>query len=164
LLPTVMEQALNEQITQELHSAYVYLAMSAYCESQNFPGTAHWLQLQAQEELAHAMRFYGFVHDRGGRVILQAIPQPAADFASVVAVFEEVLAHEQKISAGIYRLYSLAVQEKDYASIPFLQSFVTEQIEEEKSAGDTLAMVRMAADSSPAMLMLDRELLKRQAE
>ena len=153
-----MEAALVEQIKNELSSAYLYLGMAAYCESVNLPGMAHWLEVQAKEELEHAMKFYRHVNDRGGRVQLQAIPEPSCDYASPVAVFEAVLAHEQKITAMIHKLYALAVEEKDYASLPLLQWFIEEQVEEEKSADEVLQKLRMAGDSKSALLFLDSQL------
>lgn len=153
-----MEAALNEQIKNELSSAYTYLGMAAYCESANYPGMAHWLEVQAKEELEHAMKFYGHVNDRGGRVALRAIPEPTCDYASPLAVFEAVLAHEQKVTAQIHKLYALAVEEKDYASLPLLQWFIEEQVEEEKSADEVVQKLRMAGDSKSALLFIDSQL------
>lgn len=159
-----MEAALNEQINLELSSAYTYLAMAAYCESINLPGTAHWLQVQAKEELEHAMKIYEHVNDRGGRVVLKAIPEPVQDYASPVAVFEAVLAHEQKVTESIHKLYALAVAEQDYASLPLLHWFIEEQVEEEKSADEVLQKFRMAGESKSALLFLDSKLGKRDEE
>ncbi len=157
-----MEAALNEQIKLELHSAYTYLGMAAYCESTNLPGMAHWLELQAREELEHAMKIYGHVNDRGGRVTLKAIPEPAVDYASPLAVFEAVLAHEQKVTASIHKLYALAVEENDYASLPLLQWFIEEQVEEEASADEVLQKIRLAGDSKSALLFIDSQLGSRE--
>lgn len=157
-----MEAALNEQIKLELHSAYTYLGMAAYCESTNLPGMAHWLELQAKEELEHAMKIYGHVNDRGGRVALKAIPEPVLDYASPLAVFEAVLAHEQKVTASIHKLYALAVEENDYASLPLLQWFIEEQVEEESSADEVLQKIRLAGDSKSALLFLDSQLGSRE--
>lgn len=164
MLNQAMEAALNEQIKEELASAYTYLGMAAFCEAQNYPGMAHWLELQAKEELAHAMKIYRFVNDRGGRVALKAVPEPAAEYGSMVKVFETVLAHEQKITASIHQLYALATEQKDYASIPLLQWFITEQVEEEKSAADVLNLVKVADGSAQALMIVDRDLAKRQGE
>jgi len=157
-----LEAALNAQIKLELSSAYTYLGMAAYCEAANFPGMAHWLELQAKEELEHAMKIYGHVNDRGGKVALQAIPEPATEYAAPLAVFEAVLAHEQKITASIHKLYALAVEEKDYASIPMLQWFIDEQVEEEKSADEVLQKIRMAGESKSALLFIDSQLGNRE--
>jgi len=156
-----MEAALNDQVKHEMASAYIYLSMAAYCENSNLPGMGHWLKLQAKEELAHGLRFYEFIHDRGGKIVLQAIPQPPTDFASVVEVFEEVVKHEQKITSLIHNLYGHALEQKDFASLPFLQSFVAEQIEEEKTSGEILNMVRMAGGDPRSLFLVDRELGKR---
>lgn len=153
-----IEKALNDQIQKEFASSYLYLAMAAYCESQNLPGFANWLKVQAQEEWGHGMRIYDFVNDRGGRVILQSIEQPPAEFGSPVQVFEEVLKHEQKVTASINDLYALAVKENDYPTQVMLQWFITEQVEEEKTAADIVALLKMAAEH---VVLLDHRLGKR---
>lgn len=161
MLSKTIQDAMNEQIKNELYSAYLYLSMSAYCEATNLPGFAHWMRVQAQEEEAHAMKFYDFICERGGRVVLQAIDQPPVEFQSPLHVFEQTLEHEQKVTAMIHDLYGLAVQEKDYASQAFLQWFVTEQVEEEGSATQIVETLKMIGDKGQALVMLDRELGRR---
>ena len=158
-----MQDALNNQIKEELASAYIYLSMAAYCESINMGGSARWMAAQAQEEQAHAMKLYGYIHNRGGRVKLQALEQPPVEFDSVLDVFEKTLAHEQFITGCIHDLYALAVEEKDYASLGILQWFVDEQVEEEKTAADLLDMLKMVGDKGQGLIMLDRQLAQRGA-
>jgi ferritin len=156
-----MQDALNEQIKEELASAYIYLSMAAYCESINLPGFAHWMRAQTNEEMEHAMKFYGYIHSRGGRVILEAIDKPPAEFEGPVDVFEKTLAHEQYITGRIHNLYGMAVAEKDYASLSTLQWFVDEQVEEEENATQILEMLKMAGDKGQALIMIDRHLASR---
>jgi ferritin len=163
MLSKKMEKAINEQIKNELYSSYLYLAMSAHCESENLAGFATWLKFQAQEELEHALKFYAYVNERGGRVELHAIDKPPMEFASPLAIFEEVLAHEQKVTAMINALYELALEEKDYPSQIMLQWFIDEQVEEEASAGEILEMLKMIGDKGQALFMMDRQLGQRGA-
>jgi ferritin len=158
-----LTDALNEQLKQELYSSYLYLAMSAYADSQNLSGFAHWLRLQANEEQAHAMKFYEFILDRDGRVQLLALPQPPRDFGTPLDLFEQVLAHEQEITSLIEQLYRQAAAAQDHATQILLEWFITEQVEEEKTATQLLETLRMAGDNKVALLMLDRELGARQA-
>jgi ferritin len=158
-----MQDAINEQIKEELASAYIYLSMAAYCESINLPGFAQWMRAQTNEEMEHAMKFYEFVHDRGGRVVLQAIDQPPVDFGGPTDVFEKTLAHEQYITGRIHNLYAMAVQENDYASLSTLQWFVDEQVEEEKTATEILELLKMIGDKGQGLIMLDRQLARRGA-
>ena len=158
MLSRTVQEAMNEQIKNEFYSAYQYLSMAAYCESVNLPGFARWMRMQAREEVEHAMKLYDFILDRGGRVLLQAMDQPVADFGSPLEVFEQALEHEQRVTAMINGLYGLAVKENDYASQTFLQWFVTEQVEEEKNAGDVVETLKMIGDKSEALFLLDREL------
>ena len=157
-----MQVAMNDQIHHELESAYIYLSMAAYFTDQNYPGFAHWMKLQFDEEMIHAFRFYDYIHSRGARVILQSVEQPPADFDSPLAAFETSLAHEQKITNDIHKLYALAMEEKDYPSLSFLQWFIDEQVEEEEHVGEVVENVKRVTGVSHAMLMLDRELALRQ--
>ena len=154
--------ALNDQLKQELYSSYLYLSMSAYCDDQSLTGFAHWLRLQADEEREHAMKFFDFIQDRDAKAVLQAIPQPPREFGTPLALFEQVLAHEQEITSLIDQLYSKAVAEQDHATQIFLQWFISEQVEEEKTASQLLETLRMAGNNNVALLMLDRELGARQ--
>ena len=158
-----LTDALNEQLKQEFYSSYLYLAMAAYCDSQNLPGFSHWLRLQADEEREHAMKFYDFILDRDGRVALQTLAQPPRDFGSPSKLFEQVLAHEQEVTSLIEQLYRKASAEQDSATQIFLQWFISEQVEEEKTATQILETLRMAGDNNVALLMLDRELGARTA-
>ncbi|MGC9332976.1 MAG: ferritin [Anaerolineae bacterium] len=156
-----LENAMNDQIREELASAYIYLSMAAYLETLNLPGFAHWMQAQANEEMEHAMKFYGHIYERGGRVLLQAIEQPPADFEGPIGVFEQALKHEQYISSRIIDLYKLAQKEEEFASFSLLQWFVDEQVEEEESALEVLEQLRMIGDKGQGLLMLDRQLAQR---
>jgi ferritin len=159
-----MQEALNEQIQKEYHSSYLYLAMAAHFEASNLPGAAQWMRVQNQEELAHALKLFDHMVDRGGRVTLQAIPQPAVEYKSALDVFEKALAHEQFITAAIHKLYALALKEADYPAQVMLQWFVTEQVEEEKTAGEVVEQLKAVGESKNGLFMVDRGLGKRGAK
>jgi ferritin len=159
-----MQEAFNEQIKNELYSAYVYLSMAAYFESANLPGMAAWMRIQAREETAHALKIFDHLLDRGARVKLRSIPQPPVEFTSPLDVFEHALRHEQSVTASINNIYATAVQEKDFASTGFLDWFIREQIEEEKTGALVVEQLRMVGDDRPGLLMLDRELGQRKLE
>lgn len=161
-IPPTVQQAMNEQVKNELASAYQYLAMAAYLESTSFPGAARWMREQAQEELMHAMRFYDFIADRNGRVTLQTIEAPRAQFSSILECFEAALENEQRVTSDIIGLHELAVTQKDYVSHSFIQEFLTEQVEEEKNASRIVDMLRMAGTQGHALLMVDQQLAQRQ--
>jgi ferritin len=157
-----MKDAINKQIQVEFVAAYLYLAMSAYCKAKNFPGFAHWLEVQYEEETGHAMKLFRHLLERGGKVTLQAIEAPPADFGSPIDIFAEALAHEQHVTALINCLYETALEEKDYASQIFLQWFVSEQVEEEANVSAILEKLKMLPDKSGALLYIDKELGKRE--
>ena len=159
-----MQDAMNEQINKEYFSSYLYLSMAAYFEDKNLMGFAHWMRLQADEEREHAMKFYNFILDRGGRVLLKAIDAPATEWKSNLEVAEQVAEHEAKVTASINGLYELAFQEKDYPAQTMLQWFITEQVEEEKNAAELVAKLRLIEERGTAVLMLDHRLSKRSGE
>lgn len=160
LKPTI-EAALNRQLNRELYSSYLYLSMSAYYDAANLPGFGTWLRVQAKEELAHAMKFYDYLSEAGGRPVLDAIEAPPRDWDGPKAAFAEVLAHEQAVTRMIGDLMDLAIGEKDHATVAFLQWFVTEQVEEEKNAGDILAQVEGLGETLGHLFWLDHHLGKR---
>jgi ferritin len=157
-----LHNALNEQIKNELYSAYLYLSMAAWFESVNLEGFAHWMKVQAKEENAHAMKIFDFLNDRGVKVVLQAIVQPPVEFSSVKEIFEQALGHEKKVTAMINKLYELSQNLGDYASRVFLHWFITEQVEEEKNPSKILEALKMIKGEGAALIMLDRELAKRE--
>jgi ferritin len=156
-----IESAFNEQINAELYSSYLYLAMSAWFESDNLKGMAHWMRAQAAEEQNHARKFCDFIHDRGGRVKLAAIDAPPVDWASPAAAFKEAYKHECKVSALIHGLVDLAAKEKDHPAMNFLQWFVSEQVEEEAQATEIANKLSAVGDNKGLIFMFDAELGKR---
>ena len=157
-----MEAALNEQIKNELYSAYLYLSMSAYSESKNFKGFAHWLKLQAKEELEHAMKIYDFIFERGGKAVLKAIDEPPKEWDSFLDLFKNVYEHENKVTDMINNLLKMAREENDYATEVFLHWFIDEQVEEESSADEIVQKLTLAGDQINALMLIDRALAERQ--
>jgi len=164
MLNEVVQEAINEQINNELFAMYSYMSMSAYCEHKQFRGCAHWMRLQSQEEYGHAMRLYDFLIVRQGRVKLRPIAQPQIDFASVPEVFQKAMEQEQVVTDQINSLYELAFKEKAFAALVELEWFINEQVEEEKAARDIVYKFQLVKDDPAALLDLDRELAGRQPE
>lgn len=156
-----MESALNKQLNAEFYSSYLYLSMSAYFESINIKGFANWMRIQTQEELVHAMKFYDYINESGGRVTLTAVEAPPTEWDSPLAAFEHVYKHEQKVTDLINELVNLSISEKDHASNNFLQWFVAEQVEEESSADAIVQKLKLVSDERGRLFMLDQELGQR---
>jgi ferritin len=152
-----IEKAINEQINHEFISAYAYLAMAGWFEHESLDGFAAWMALQGQEELGHAMKFRRYLCDRGGRVVLLQLAQPAADFQSPVAAFEASLQQEQHVSALINRIYDRANEHKDYSTTSFLRWFLDEQVEEEKTVNDMIAKLTLTGDNANGLFLLDQQ-------
>lgn len=163
MLPKKVEAALNDQIRDELESAYLYLAMAADCESQSLPGCAAWLRGQWEEEIAHAMRFYDFIIERDGRIDLKGLRAPDSSYGSPLAVFERALENERRVTQSINALYELVQKERDFASQPLLDWFVTEQVEEEATVGQIVDDLRRVGEQGEGLFLLDRELGRRRS-
>ena len=156
-----MQEALNKHANAEFYSSYLYLSMSAYFQSINLTGFAHWMRVQAGEELAHALKFYDHVIERGGRASLQLVETPPAQWDSPLAAFEDAYRHEQKVTGLINQLVDEAVQTRDHATGNFLQWFVSEQVEEEASAGAIVQKLKLVGDAPGGLLMIDHQLAQR---
>jgi ferritin len=163
MMSSKVQDALNEQMKQEFYSSYLYLSMSAYLDGANLPGLSKWMQAQAREEAIHAMKIFDHLLDRGGKVQLHPIGRPPSDFASAREVFDQAHRHEKEVTASINTLYGLALDERDFASRVFLDWFVHEQVEEEKTSGLLAEQLGMVGDDRPGLLMLDRELGQRRS-
>lgn len=154
--------AINEQIRNELSSAYGYLHLSNLCAARSLAGAAHWLRKQWEEEIGHALKLVDYVIERGNDAPpLLAIPEADFRYESLRGVFDKVLADEQRVTHAIHELYERAGTERDWAARAFLQWFVTEQVEEENSAQEIVDLLEIAGDRGTALLMVDRRLGER---
>ncbi len=158
-----MNAALNAQVTKEMYSAYLYMAMSSYSSSIGLKGFAGWFMVQYHEEMYHAMKIYEYIHRQAGEVALKAIDEPPAAFEGALDMFEKTLAHEQMVTRSINDLMDIALSEKDHATQIFLQWYVTEQVEEEENDNDIIAQLKRIKDNPQGLMMLDRELGQRAA-
>jgi ferritin len=163
-LNNTLEKALNEQVGIEFESFYSYLSMAAYFDANSWDGFASWMAMQSDEERVHAMKFYNYLLDRGVEVKLPAIKAPNSDFESPLAVFETSLKQEEHVTASINRLYKLAQESDDYATVSFLKWFIDEQVEEVKTVSGMIDKLKRASDNPDALLLLDRVAGERSSE
>ncbi len=163
MLNPKIQEALNQQLNAELFSSYLYLSMSANFDSTSFQGMAAWMRIQAQEEHAHAMKFYDYILERNGQVTLAQVEAPQTKWDSPLEAFEGAYAHEQKITGLINGLADLAVTEKDHATETFLQWFITEQVEEEATVSTIVDQLKLVGGEGVALYMIDQQLAQRPA-
>jgi ferritin len=157
MIKAKVEEALNKQVNAEFYSAYLYLSMSAYFKNMNLTGFANWMMIQAMEESTHALKFYNFLLERGGKVKLTKIETPEHTWKNIIEVFQATLAHEQKVTAMINNIVDIATKEKDNATLNVLQWFVNEQVEEEANAEEILQQLKLIKGEGQGILLLDRE-------
>jgi ferritin len=160
-LSAKMQEALNDQLNHELYSAYLYLAMAAYLEETDLPGCAHWMRMQAQEELLHGMKVYDYILSRDGRVMLATVQGPATEWASLTAAFDAALKHEQVMTGRFNELADLASGEKDHATMNVVRWFIDEQVEEEATLKEIMQKLRLFGGEGAGLYMFDRELATR---
>jgi len=158
MIPKKIEKAFNDQIKHELESAYIYLSMAAWLNDKGLDGMAEWYKIQTMEEMSHAMKFFDHIAERGGKVVLQDLKQLKTEWESPQEVVKDALAHEEFISGKINELMKLAKETDDFASIPMLNWFVEEQVEEEDNANKNVDMLNMIGESGHGLLMVDKEL------
>jgi ferritin len=153
-----VQAAIEEQVNAEIWSAYLYLSMSAYFERQNLRGFANWMKIQWQEELTHALKFFDYVHSRGGEIFLKPIAGVPTNWESPEQVFAETLKHEQHVTSLINEIANVAMEEKDHATVSMLKWFIDEQVEEEEHADEIHNQLKLIGNNGYGLLMLDREL------
>jgi ferritin len=152
---------MNEQMKNEFLSGYLYLAMAGYFESEDLPGMASWMRIQALEELTHGEKFFHFLCEAGGRTDLRSIDGPQNVYDSPLACFEYSLEHEKFVTDSINKLVDQARKDNNHAAEIFLQWFVTEQVEEEASFGLIVKKLERIGDDGNGLLPLDDELAQR---
>ena len=159
-----MAKEINAQIGREFFSAFLYLAMANDAFDKGFAGTYKWMSIQFKEEQEHALRFSKYLQDQGEKVVLGAWEAPKTLWKNILDMFEDALLHEKKVTAWINDLYTLAIEEKDYATQSMLKWFIDEQVEEEANCNEAIAALTLVGDSINGTFMMDRQLGKRGAD
>lgn len=152
-----VEKILNEQINAEFWSAYFYLSMSNYFNATGMPGFANWMKVQFEEETFHAMKMLDYINERSGRVILEPITEVPSEWEGVLNIFEETLKHEEKVTSLINGCMNVAIEEKDHATVNFLQWFVDEQVEEEAGVSEIIDQLKMFNGEGHGLYMMDKD-------
>ncbi len=163
MIREVMQNAINEQITKEIYSSNLYLAMAGYYHSINLNGFANWMRIQAQEEMEHALKFFDYLLDRGGKAVIGQIPAPPAEWIGPLEAFEKAYEHEQYVTDSINKLADLSIKEGDHATNVLLQWFINEQVEEEATASEIVERLKMVGEDKGGLFMMDNELKGRPA-
>ena len=160
MITNKLQEILNNQIKNEEHSSRIYLAMASWCEMKGYEGASEFLYAQADEEKMHMLKLIHYLNDRGGHAEMQALDAPKKEWDGLKKLFEEVLAHEEFITAEINKCYETALNEKDYNTAQFLQWYVEEQIEEESTMNSIIDKMNLAGDSKGGLLQIDMALKK----
>ncbi len=158
MIKEAVEKAIINQIKNEEHSSRLYLSMASWCQVNGYPGAAAFLFKQTDEERMHQLKFVHYLNDRNGYSKLLALDNPTAEYKSLLDVFEKVMTHEEFITASINDLYEIAVNNKDYTTGNFLQWYINEQIEEERTMHGILDKMKLAGNEAGGLFHIDKEL------
>ena len=161
MLDPKIENAINEQVNAEIYSSLLYYSMSAYFESLSLKGFAHWLRVQALEELTHVQKFFTYIHERGGQGKMMPVEGPPTTWESPLQAFEAVYAHEVLVTGRINDLMTLSLSKNDHATTNFLQWFVGEQVEEESTADEVVQRLKLVDRAEAGLFFVDQEMDKR---
>ena len=156
-----VEKILNVQIEKESYSSHLYLSMASWAEAAGYEGIAQWLYVQSDEERLHMLKFIHYVNERGGNAVISAIKVPPATFKDVADVFQGVLKHEEFVTASINEIVAICNKEKDFTTLNFVQWFVAEQIQEEKSARAIIDKIKLLGKQN--LYLLDKDIMAMRA-
>jgi len=157
----IIYNLLNLQIAKEQYAAQLYLSMSAWFYERDLDGIANYFRIQSKEELMHAEKFFDFLNDLGGKIVLQSVEQPPHDFTDAQSIFEKALEHEKLVTQSIFAIVKAANEIGDYSTASFLQWFVNEQVEEEATASQLITKIKLVKDNPSALYLFDQELAQR---
>jgi len=149
---------LKDQVNKEFYSSYLYLAFSNYYHGENLDGFGNWFQVQAQEELDHALKFLKYLQDNNEKVTLEAIAAPNVNFSNFREPLEAALKHEQYVTSLINAIFRQARESDDFRCCQFLEWFIAEQGEEEKSTSDLLAKYDLLGGDPKNLYLLNQEM------
>jgi ferritin len=158
MIKAKVQSALNDQIKKEEFSSRLYLAMAIWCEINGYPGASKFLYQHAEEERVHMMKLVHYVNERDGKAQLMDIERPTDEFDSLLDLFEKVMEHEKFITEAISELYEVALKEKDYTTMNFLQWYITEQLEEESLFKTILDKIKLVGNDKAGMFHIDKDL------
>ncbi|MBM7867485.1 ferritin [Heliobacterium gestii] len=156
-----LQDELNEQLKHELFSAHLYLAMAAYSADQDLNGFENFFKVQAEEERFHAMKFFDFINEMGGRTVIKGLDEPHNEYGSVLDAFEKSYEHERFVTKRIYALMDMATEEREHATVSFLRWFIDEQVEEESMFLGLIKKLRFVQNNPSGLYMINAELANR---
>ena len=148
---------LNQQITKEFYSAYLYLDMANFYDEMDLDGYANYYMIQAQEERDHALLFMKYMQNNGLKGTLEAIDKPDKTFETVLEPLVAAAEHERYVTSLINDIYHEAHQAKDYRTMKFLDWFVDEQGEEEDNADSMVSRYKLFGTAPRGLYLLDQE-------
>lgn len=160
MLSKSLQGALNRQVQMEAQSSQAYLAMASWAEIQpGLEGVTEFFYNQSEEERVHMLKLIRYINERGGYAVVSELKQPMVTFPSLKKLFDEFLNHELQVSNSINDLVDMALQEKDFATHNFLQWYVSEQLEEERTARTLNDKLELIGEDRGGLYLFDRDMM-----
>ncbi|MBP7679891.1 MAG: ferritin [Saprospiraceae bacterium] len=160
MLSKNVEQVLNEQIGLEAYASFLYLAMASWCDQQGLEGCAAFMRRQTDEERVHMLKIFDYVIEMDGKAVTPSVQQPPLKFQSIQKMFQDVYEHEQRVTQAIYKIVDLCNNENDYATLNFLQWYVSEQREEEALMRKIIDKIKIIGEGPQHLYFIDKEVSK----
>lgn len=158
MISKTLNDELNQQIEYEFFSSHLYLAMSAKFAGLDFMGAARWMRTQAEEERIHALMFVDFIVENGGEAKITGFEDPIVEGNDLMSIYEQTLEHERFVTGRINFLMGMANDERNYATVNFLNWFINEQVEEEANAESIIKSLKLIGKDGNGLYQLDKEL------
>lgn len=161
MLSNRLKEKLIDQMNNEFAAAHEYMAMASYCEVNSYDGFANFFIQQAKEERFHGMKIYNYLHDRGVHALFKELPAPHNNYESILDTFKSGLKQEKEVTKSIYAISDVAMEEKEHATLSFINWFLDEQVEEESMFETHIDYIKRIKDDNNALFIYEQELGKR---
>ncbi len=159
-ISTETEAMLNNQIMMEAQASAHYLSMASWCDVEGYSNSAKFLYGHADEERMHMMKLFHYINDAGGHALQPEITGLKHSYDSLRQVFQMILEHEIKVTQSINEIVEHCYNVKDFATLNFMQWYVSEQREEEMLSRRALELFDIIGEEGIGLWTIDQEIGK----
>ena len=136
-----VRKLLVSQVKSELTARHAYLGIALYFERQSLDGWAAFFRRQSEEEGGHAAKIIAFLLDNEVEFDLPPVDGAATRFGSAREAVEAALRSEVRVTGQFDAIARAATRKRDHRSLQFLQWFIGEQVEEERTMRRLLDLI-----------------------
>jgi len=155
MISAPVTKLLVTQVAHELGAHQTYMGISLHFERQSLHGWAKLFHAQATEEAGHAAKIMAFLIDNDIEFSLPSVGGAPTAYGSAREAVETALASERRVTGQFNALADAAREAGDHRSFQFLQWFIEEQVEEERTMGALLDLIDSGLNLFQAEGLLD---------